>query len=687
MIKLTINGMRVEVEEGTSVLQACEKLGIEIPRFCYHDRLTVAGNCRMCLVEVDKAPKPVASCAMPCSEGMVVHTDTPAVKQERQGVMELLLINHPLDCPVCDQGGECDLQDQAFAYGKDRCRCTEARRLVSDKDLGPLIKTVMTRCIHCTRCIRFMDEIAGSPELGGFHRGEKLEIAPLFEGPLHSELSGNLVDVCPVGALTSKPYAFRARPWELTKTESIDVMDAVGSNIRVDSRGNEVMRIVPRLHEDINEEWIGDKTRFAYDGLRLQRLDTPYLRGEDGHLHAASWDEALSTVALRVKPVAPSRIGVIAGDQVDCESMFVLGQLLDEMAVMSRDCRQDGADYDVSVRAAYMMNTPIADIKKADVILLVGVNPRHEATMVNARIYKRWRRGGLAVGMIGQAVDLGYAYDHIGYSPVVMRDLIEGKHDFAGTLKAARNPMIILGAGALARMDSCGVQAIARDLATHFGVIRDGWNGFNVLQNAAARVGGLDLGFVPQGQYGMNTRSILAAAQAGRLDVLYLLGADEIDTARLGKTFVIYQGHHGDKGASRADVILPSPAWSEKDGTYVNVEGRVQRTRRAVSPPREAREDWAILTALSQSMGRPLPYKTLEDVRDAMIAKHPHLGKLDEVSANPWVPFGCAGTLSLQAFGVTMPNYYMTDPISRASQTMAACTAAILPLVAAKEGQ
>ncbi len=685
MPKLTINGREVEVAEGVSVLQACEQLGIEIPRFCYHERLSVAGSCRMCLVDVEKAPRPVASCSMPCSEGMVVQTDTPAVKAARQAVMEMLLLNHPLECPVCDQGGACDLQDIAFAYGRDRCRTTEVRRRVRDKDWGPLIATAMTRCIHCTRCIRFMDEIAGAHELGGFHRGEKMEIAPLCEGPLLSELSGNLVDVCPVGALTSKPYAYRARPWELTQTDSIDVMDAMGSAIRIDSRGGEVMRIVPRLHEGINESWIGDKTRFACDGLRVQRLDTPYVRDSEGRLQPARWDEALGVIAARLKNAQPSRVAALAGDLVDCEALFAMGQLLDKMDVGNRDCRQDGAMYDTSVRAGYVMNTPIAAIEKADAVLLVGVNPRTEATMANARLYKRWRRGGMVVGVIGQAADLGYAYEHVGYSPVALRDVMDGKHAFASVLKAAKNPMIIVGAGALARGDGEAIHAAARELAESFGMIREDWNGFNVLQHAAARVGGLDLGFVPQGQYAMGTRSILAAAQGGRLDALYLLGADEIDRTHLGKTFVIYQGHHGDHGAERADVLLPSAAYTEKDGTYVNGEGRVQRARRAVPPVGEAMEDWAIIAALSRALARPLPYETLVDMRGAMVAKHPHLGRMEAVPVNAWQPFGKGGTLSLQAFGEAVPNYYMTNAVCRASQTMAACTAAILPLQQAKE--
>ncbi len=684
MPKLTIDGRQVEVAPGTSVLQACEQIGIEIPRFCYHDRLTVAGSCRMCLVEIEKSPKPVASCAMPCAEGMVVRTNTQAVRQERQGVMEMLLLNHPLDCPVCDQGGECDLQDLAFAYGRDRGRMKEPRRRVKDKDLGPLIQTNMTRCIHCTRCVRFMEEIAGSPELGGLGRGEKLEIAPCHEGPLYSEMSGNLADVCPVGALTSKPYAFRARPWELMKTDSVDVMDAVGCAIRLDSRGGEVMRIVPRLNEEINEVWINDKTRFACDGLKVQRLDRPYIR-EDGRLRPAEWDEALEAVAQKLLPLAPNRIAALCGDLVDCESQFALAQFMRKLDSPHLDCRQDGATYDVSARAGYIMNSGIAGIEKADAILLIGTNPRHEATLVNARILKRWRAGGCPVGVIGAPVPLGYPFRPIGYSPLAMRELMEGKHEYAGFLKKAKNPLLILGAGALARSDGAAIQALARELAETFEMVREDWNGFNVLQLAASRVGGLDLGLVP-GSYGMDTKRILHAAEVGDLDALYLLGADEIDTTRLGKTFVIYQGHHGDKGAARADVVLPGAAYTEKDATYVNTEGRVQRARRAVHPLGQAKEDWEIFALLSRAMGRALPFETLTGLRDKMIAARPWLGRIGRVAKAEWKPFGQPGTLSIDPFEVAVANFYMTDPISRASPTMAKCTREILPLIMGEEG-
>ena len=680
MPKLTIDNTEIEVPAGTSVLQACEQLGIEIPRFCYHDKLSVAGSCRMCLVEIEKAPKPVASCAMPVSEGMVVHTDSPAVKKAREGVTELLLINHPLDCPICDQGGECDLQDQAMAYGKDRSRYAEPKRVVTDKNYGPLIKTVMTRCIHCTRCVRFMDEIAGTPELGGVFRGEHLEISNVVEKPLTSELSGNIVDICPVGALTNKPYAFQARPWELQKTESIDVLDAVGCNIRIDVRGNAVLRILPRLNEDINEEWINDKTRYACDGLKAQRLDQPYLR-ENGKLRPARWDEVFTLVAAKIKQAGGERVATLAGDLVDCETLFAMKQLMVSRGSPHLDCRQDGADPDVSTRAAYIMNSGIAGIEQADVLLLVGTNPRHEGTLVNARIRKRWLRGGLRVGLIGAAVDLSYPVKHIGATPSALREILEGKHPFAKTLQDAKNPMMIVGAGALARPDGTAIQFAARELAEKFNIIRPDWNGFNVLQLAASRVGALDLGFLPQA-YGLNTRGILNAASEGKMDVVYLLGADEIDMTKLGNAFVIYQGHHGDKGAHRADVILPGAAYTEKNALYVNTEGRPQLAKQAVFPPGEAREDWKIIRALSEALGKTLPFDNLTQLRAKLIESCPALGAIGRCAKAEWKSFGKAGDLSFNPFTPAIPNFYMTDPISRASKTMAKCTEEILPLIA-----
>jgi len=672
MPKLTIDGIEVEVEPGTSVLQACEQIGIEIPRFCYHERLSVPANCRMCLVEMEKAPKPVASCAMPCGEGMVIKTNTDLVHKARKGVMEFLLINHPLDCPICDQGGECDLQDQAMGYGFDRSRFQENKRAVKDKYLGPLIKTIMTRCIHCTRCIRFADEIAGVPELGATGRGEHMEIGTYIEQAITSELSGNLIDVCPVGALTSKPYAFTTRPWELRKTETIDVMDAVGSNIRVDTRGPEVMRVIPRLNEDVNEEWLADKSRFSYDGLKRQRLDRPYVR-KDGKLQPASWAEAFSAIAAKVKGVPGERIAALAGDLVDAESMVALKDLVEGLGSKNLDCRQDGAAFDTSARAGYLFNTTIAGIEKADAILLIGTNPRWEAALVNARIRKRYLMGGLKVGVIGQQLDMTYPTTFLGAGPQTLQDVVDGKHAFSDVLKEAKRPMLILGAGVLRRSDGPAIHALARQLAESFNLIQDDWNGFNVLHTAAARVGGLELGFLP-GQGGKATAEILSAASAGQIDVVYLLGADEIDTAKLGKAFVIYQGHHGDRGAHRADVILPGAAYTEKNGLYVNTEGRVQMARMAAFPLGEAREDWKIIRALGEQLGVKLPYDSLSQVRKRLAETSPVFRSIEALVAAEWGTFGRAGTIDNAPFGPVIENYYMTDPISRASATMAKCT-------------
>jgi NADH-quinone oxidoreductase subunit G len=672
MPKLTIDGIEVEVEPGTSVLQACEQIGIEVPRFCYHERLSVPANCRMCLVEMEKAPKPVASCAMPCGEGMVIKTNTELVHKARKGVMEFLLINHPLDCPICDQGGECDLQDQAMGYGFDRSRFQENKRAVKDKYLGPLIKTIMTRCIHCTRCIRFADEIAGVPELGATGRGEHMEVGTYIEQAISSELSGNLIDVCPVGALTSKPYAFTTRPWELRKTETIDVMDAVGSNIRVDTRGPEVMRVIPRLNEDVNEEWLADKSRFSYDGLKRQRLDRPYVC-KDGKLQAATWAEAFAAIAAKVKGVPGDRIAALAGDLVDAESMIALKDLVEGLGSKNLDCRQDGAVFDTSARAGYLFNTTIAGIEKADAILLVGTNPRWEATLINARIRKRYLMGGLKVGVIGQQLDLTYPTTYIGAGPQTLQDVVDGKHAFSEVLKNAKRPMLILGSGALRRADGPAIHALARQLAESFNLIQDDWNGFNVLHTAAARVGGLEMGFLP-GQGGKGTADILTAASAGQIDVVYLLGADEIDTAKLGKAFVIYQGHHGDRGAHRADVILPGAAYTEKNGLYVNTEGRVQMARMAAFPLGEAREDWKIIRALGEQLGVKLPYDSLSQVRKRLAEASPVFRSIEALVAAEWGPFGNAGTIENAPFAPVIENYYMTDPISRASATMAKCT-------------
>lgn len=680
MAKLTIDGQEIEVPDGITVLQACELAGVEIPRFCYHQRLSVAGNCRMCLVEMERAPKPIASCAMPVGEGMVIKTDTETVKKARKGVMEFLLINHPLDCPICDQGGECDLQDQAMGYGFDRSRYDENKRAVKEKYMGPLIKTIMTRCIHCTRCVRFATEIGGVEEIGLLGRGENAEISTL-EKALPSELSGNLVDVCPVGALTSKPYAFTARSWELRKTYSVDALDAVGSNIRIDTRGREVMRVLPRLHEDINEEWISDKTRYACDGLARQRLDKPYLR-RDGRLQPATWNEVFGAIAARLKGIAGDRIAALAGDLCDAESLLALKDLMENLKSPHMDCRQEGAKLGgksgAGPRAGYLFNTTIAGIEQADAALLVGVNPRHEATLINARLRKRFLMGGFKVGLIGAPCDLSYPVEYLGAGPETLQEIAAGAGAFAETLRSAERPMIVVGMAALARDDGAAILHLARKIAVDYGMVTDGWNGFNVLHRAAARVAGLDLGFVP-GQGGRDTTAILDGVHAGDIEVVYLLGADEIDMARLGPNadegaFVIYQGHHGDAGAHRADVILPGAAYTEKNGTYVNTEGRVQLGRRAAFPPGEAREDWTILRALSELLGSALPYDNLGELRQRLIETNSIFAAVDQTDPAPWGEFGAAGGIDAAPFAVAVENYYMTDPICRASLTMAQCT-------------
>ena len=674
MPKLTIDGREVEVEAGLTILQACQQIGIEIPHFCYHERLNIAGNCRMCLVEMERAPKPVASCAMPVAEGMVVRTDTPKVRQMRQGVMEFLLINHPLDCPICDQGGECDLQDQAMGYGYDRSRFQENKRAVKEKYMGPLIKTIMTRCIHCTRCIRFISEVAGVPELGATGRGENMEVGTYVEKALTSELSGNIIDLCPVGALTSAPYAFTARSWEVRPTESVDVLDAVGCAIRIDTRGREVMRVLPRVNEDVNEEWISDKARFAYDGLKRRRLDQPWVR-RAGKLEPATWPEALAVVAERLKAAGGKRIAAIAGNLADCESMLALKDLMTSLKSPNLDCRQDGAKLDPSVRAAYLFNTTIAGIEQAGACLLIGTDPRREAPVLNARIRKRARLGNFPVAAVGPARNLTYAVDNLGDDPAILAKIAAGTHPFAKILKNAKNPMLIIGQGALARPDGTAILAMARSIAESCGLIdaESGWNGFNVLHTAAARVGGMDLGFLPR-KNGLGLDGILDGAAGGAIEVVYLLGADEIDMDRLGKAFVIYQGHHGDAGARRADVILPGAAYTEKNATYVNTEGRVQRGRLAAFPPGEAREDWKILRALSDLLPRSLPYDTLAAVRARMVKVNRLFGKIDAVEPAAWGDFGSDGAVTPRPLTLPIDNFFLTDPISRASATMARCS-------------
>ncbi|MCX5493157.1 NADH-quinone oxidoreductase subunit NuoG [Kaistia dalseonensis] len=694
MAKIIVDGIEVDVPPDYTLLQAAEAAGAEVPRFCFHERLSIAGNCRMCLVEVKGGPpKPTASCAMnvrdlrpgPNGEPPVMLTKSPMVKKAREGVMEFLLINHPLDCPICDQGGECDLQDQAMAYGVDKNRFSENKRAVEDKYIGPLVKTSMNRCIHCTRCVRFTTEVAGIAEMGLIGRGEDAEITTYLEKALSSELQGNVIDLCPVGALTSKPYAFHARPWELVKTESIDVMDAVGSNIRVDVRGREVMRILPRLNEAVNEEWISDKTRFIWDGLRTQRLDRPYVR-VGGRLKAASWGEAFAAIATKVKATTGSKIGAIGGDLASVEDLFALKSLLVSLGSSNFDIRQDGAALDPALgRASYIFNPTIAGIEQADLILIVGANPRKEASVLNARIRKRWRAGGVKIGVIGEQVDLTYPHDYLGAGTETLADIAAGKFAFGEALAAAKRPIVIVGQGALSGADGRAVLATAAAIAAAPG--RDeGWNGLAVLHNAASRVGGLDIGFVPASG-GLDTAGMVAAAGQGALDVLFLLGADEIDTSALGSSFVVYIGTHGDAGAHRADVILPAAAYTEKSGTYVNLEGRVQLSNRAAFPPGDAREDWAILRALSDVLGHRLPFDSLGELRKALYGAYPHLARIDAVQPGAFADVAAlaasAGSLGKTAFVNPINDFYLTNPIARASAIMAECSALALGQVAA----
>jgi NADH-quinone oxidoreductase subunit G len=679
MTKLLVDGKEIDVPAEYTLLQACEAAGAEIPRFCFHERLSIAGNCRMCLVELVGSPKPVASCAWgvrdcrpgPKGEPPSVNTKTPMVRKARRGVMEFLLINHPLDCPICDQGGECDLQDQAMGYGFDSSRYQENKRAVEDKYLGALVKTSMNRCIHCTRCVRFATEVAGVPELGAIGRGEDMEITTYLEQALTSELQGNVVDLCPVGALTSKPYAFIARPWELGKTESVDVMDAVGSAIRVDSRGREVMRILPRINDDVNEEWISDKTRHVVDGLKVQRLDQPYLR-EEGQLRPASWPEAFAAIKSRVSRIDADGIGAIAGDLAAVEEMFALKDLMQRLGARNIDARQDGsAIHPRWGRASYLFNSTIAGIENADAVLMIGSNPRKEAPVLNARIRKRWRAGRMSVGLIGEQVDLTYPYEYLGAGAETLTDLAAGRHAFADVLKRAERPLLLLGAGALARADGAAIASLAAKAALAVGVIKEGWNGFSVLHTAASRVGALDIGCVP----GEGGRTALEMADS--LELAFLLGADEIDI-RPG-AFVVYIGTHGDAGAHRADVILPGAAYTEKSGIYVNTEGRVQLANRAVFPPGDAREDWAILRALSDVLGHRLPYDSLAQLRQALFQAHPHLQRIDQIA-----PGSSADIERLAAVGGTpdkaplrspIDDFYLTNPIARASAVMAECSA------------
>ncbi|HEX8468058.1 MAG TPA: NADH-quinone oxidoreductase subunit NuoG [Allosphingosinicella sp.] len=659
MPKVKVDGAEIEVPQGATVLQACELAGKEIPRFCYHERLSIAGNCRMCLVEVKPGPpKPQASCALPAADGQEISTMTPLVKKAREGVMEFLLINHPLDCPICDQGGECDLQDQAMAYGRGHSRFAENKRAVTEKYMGPVVKTIMTRCIQCTRCVRFAEEVAGVEEIGAIGRGENMEITSYLEGAVTSELSGNVVDLCPVGALVSKPYSFEARPWELRKVPGIDVMDAVGTNIRIDHRFREVMRALPRLNEEVNEEWAHDKTRHAVDGLVRNRLDRPWVR-RDGKLHPASWDEAFRAIAERLQGAGDGEVAAIAGDLQDVESVFACKKLLEAFGSNLHECRQDGAKFDVSSPASYRFNPTIAGIETAPAILLLGTNPRWEAPLVNTRIRKAVKAGA-KVYRIGPAVDLTYPVTDLGDDLALLGNLPREVSDaFAGKENAA----IIVGMGALRGE---GVYAAARAAAATLGA------SFGLLHTAAARVGALDLGFVADG--GLDT----LRSRAGSLKALFLLGADELDTSHFADTFTVYLGTHGDRGVRHADVILPAAAYTEKHGTYVNLEGRVQLSEFAVHPPGEAREDWTIFRALSDVLGKTLAFDNLSQLRAAIAAEVPRLGVAGLTAVDPLPAFAGAPPGVSGRIAYPIEDFYLTNPIARSSPTLRRCSAELL---------
>ena len=668
MPKLTVDGIEVEVPNGATVLQACEAAGAEIPRFCYHERLSIAGNCRMCLVEMEKSPKPVASCAMPAADGQVIHTRTEKVKKVREGVMEFLLINHPLDCPICDQGGECDLQDQSLTYGKGASRYDENKRAVTEKYMGPLIKTVMTRCIHCTRCVRFAEEVAGVEEIGAIGRGESMQITSYLEKAVTSEVSGNVIDLCPVGALTSKPYAFQARPWELKKTDSIDVMDAIGSNIVVGSRGAAVLRVTPRLNDDVNEEWLADKSRFAVDGLSERRLDTPWVR-VNGKLQKATWAEAFTAVAAGLKGLKGDEIAGIVGDLNAVEEMVALRDLLATLGSTRIESRQDGALFDTGEPANWLFNTGLAGIETADAILLVGTNPRQEAALLNVRLRKAVKKGGAKAYNIGPAVDLSFPITQLGDDAALLTAL---PADVVAVFAAAQRPAITLGMGAL---KTPGLYAAARAAAVQLGVVKDGWNGFNLVHTAAARAGALRLGLAVDG--GVN-----ALLGDTGVKALFLVGADEVNV--MAGRFTVYIGTHGDHGVRHADVILPAAAYTEKPGTYVNMEGRVQRALKATQPPGDAREDWTILRALSSVLGQKLPYDDLSALRRRIAADWPDLARDGLIARVGTLPAVNAAPVQ-GALHLAYSNYHLTNPVARASATMAACVSSLIVVQEAAE--
>ncbi len=673
MVKISINGNSHEVPQGITIIQACEIAGIEIPRFCYHERLAIAGNCRMCLVEVAGGPpKPVASCAMPVNENMQIFTDTPMVKKAREGVMEFLLANHPLDCPICDQAGECDLQDQAYQYGKGESNYHEHKRAVSDKNMGPLIKTQMTRCIHCTRCVRFVEDVAGTFELGAINRGEGVEITTYLERNMSSELSGNVIDLCPVGALTSKPYAFKARSWELKKTETIDIMDAVGSNIRVDSRGLEVMRILPRLNEEINEEWISDKARFCYDGFKYQRLDKPYLKIDGKFVHT-SFADCYEEIKNQIAKIEPNQIGALTGNLSSLEDIFALKKLMQALGVENIDCRLASQKLNSKNKNEFLFNTSIAGIEEADACLLIGVNPRRDAPILNARLRKRFLSKKIKIASIGEDIDLTYKHNVLGDDITTLQSILEGKNPFCETLQKAKNGMLIIGEDTASREDGAKIIQLCKAIATKYNMLRDDWNGFNFLAKSTGLINGLELDFVNK----KTAREIVDQAQNGEIKLLFLQNVDdEIDFSKLQNCFVIYLGSNGDRGAKIANIILPTCNFIEKDALYMNLEGRIQRSRRAVFGVGEAKIDFEIICQIAQKLNLDLGFKNYNELLSKLDEEHNILSRIDKINNNyakSLEVFDNNSQLNFVEENKLLAmnyDYYLTNAIARASKIL-----------------
>ena len=677
MVKISINGNSHEVPQGITIIQACEIAGIEIPRFCYHERLAIAGNCRMCLVEVvGGPPKPVASCAMPVNENMQIFTDTPMVKKAREGVMEFLLANHPLDCPICDQAGECDLQDQAYQYGKGESNYHEHKRAVSDKNMGPLIKTQMTRCIHCTRCVRFVEDVAGTFELGAINRGEGVEITTYLERNMLSELSGNVIDLCPVGALTSQPYAFKARSWELKKTETIDIMDAVGSNIRVDSRGLEVMRILPRLNEEINEEWISDKARFCYDGFKYQRLDKPYLKIDGKFVHT-SFADCYEEIKNQIAKIEPNQIGALTGNISSLEDIFALKKLMQALGVENIDCRLGSQKLNSKNKNEFLFNTTIAGIEEADACLLIGVNPRRDAPILNARLRKRFLSKKIKIALIGNDIDLTYDHQILGGEIKILQSILTGENPFCETLQKAKNGMLIIGEDTVSREDGAEIIQLCKAIATKYNMLRDDWNGFNFLAKSTGLINGLELDFVNK----KTAREIVDQAQNGEIKLLFLQNVDdEIDFSKLQNCFVIYLGSNGDRGAKIANIILPTCNFIEKDALYMNLEGRIQRSRRAVFGVGEAKIDFEIICQIAQKLNLDLGFKNYNELLSKLDEEHNILSRIDKINNNY--------TKLLEVFDNNSQlnfveenkllamnyDYYLTNSIARSSRILNKCS-------------